>query len=828
MRQLLVGLTVVAWSAISVAAAAGQQTGAARDTAAARRAIEQRAGRAVSQAEILDQIRQSGMTRAQLRARLQAAGYDPAMADRYFDILERGGEPPRGEAQGEFVEALGRIGVSSPGTVDRTRLSRDSLGADSLAAMDPRRVQLMADTLPEGAMEVFGLRVFRRAQTQFDPVLYGPVDAGYRLGPGDEIQLVITGDVEVAYTLEVSREGFIFIPDVGQLLVNGLTLGQLDDRLFDRLRDVYSSISRSPNARTRFNVSVGRLRSNQIFVTGDVELPGSYQVSSAATVFNALYQAGGPTEEGSFRRVEVHRGGQVVFTVDLYDYLVRGAAPDDIRLQQNDRVFVPPAGTQVQIEGSVRRPAIYEVLPNEGLREALSFAAGLRSDALVRRVQIDRIIPPAMRQNGRYRELVDVDLADVAGGAHVPLVDGDVVTVFAIVDERRNRLWLDGEVRNPGIYEWSPGTTLWGLIERADGLAERAYTPRAHVYRLVETDGSRRLLQVSLVTDAGTPLQDIELADNDSVVVFSREELRQPEFVSIDGYVKNPDDYPLARGMTLRDLVLAAGGFIHGAYVVEAEVTRMPDMLQRTDTTAYVIHVALGGTATDSVSINGVPYWLPQEGELELVHGDRVFIRRAPGYEMTREVYLTGEVKTPGAYVLARRDERLVDVLARAGGLTENAFRGGIHVKREGRVVAADPERALADPRDRNNIPLVSGDSIHVPAHNPTVTVAGAVNFQATVVYVPGRSVDYYLNQAGGLLDSADDDRITLTYMNGERTTVKRGVFERRARVQPGSQIYVPAQVEDSGGVNWDSVISRSAALLGTIATVLLAVSQLR
>ena len=802
------------------------------DTAELRRRAEQRLGRSISQAEILERLRQSGMTRSQIRTRLQQMGYDPGLADRYFDALERGGEPPEDEPSERFIEALGELGLM------RLRMLPDSLAADSLevpltAEDSLRLLEEEADTLETDELEVFGLRTFRRAGTQFQPVTFGPVDPGYRLGPGDEILLVLTGDVEAAYALDVSREGFLFIPDVGQVSVNGLTLAQLEDQLYSRLGRVYSGVSRSPNATTRFQVSVGALRVNQVAVTGDVVRPGSYQVSSVGGLFNALYQAGGPTAEGSFRHIEVHRGGRLHHVADLYDFLVRGDGASDVRLEHNDRIFVPPAGAQARVEGAVRRPAIYEVKPGEGIRDLLAFAGGPSSDAMLRRVQIDRIVPPAEQRPGYYRTLVDVPLAELmAAGPSQRITDGDVVTVFTVSDLRRNRIWLDGEVHNPGIYEWNAGSTLWSLLERADGLADEAYTSRAHVYRLVERDGSRRLLQVSLERDdAGRPIHDLPLADNDSIVVFSNRELRTEEFVSIDGFVKEPDMYPLARGMTLRDLILAAQGFAHGAYVLEAEISREADPTRRTDTTAYIFRVPLAAPGSDGATLGAgeVPRWLPEATEVVLQHGDRVFVRAAPGYEPVRQVHITGQVLAPGAYVLATRDERVVDVIRRAGGLTPQAYAPGMRVVREGHIVAADLSRALQRPRDPNNILLVAGDSIHVPVYDAMVTVTGAVNFEARVLYADGKGLDYYIRQAGGFTDQADRNRTTVTYANGERSAVSRGLFFGRhtPRVAPGSQVFVPAKGEQTG-TNWDQVFGRVSAIIGAVATAIIAYSQLK
>jgi polysaccharide biosynthesis/export protein len=810
--------------------------GSVQDTAAARRAAEQRLGRSVSQGEIVERLRQSGLSRSEIRTRLEAAGYDPGMADTYFDAIDRGSAPP-GEPSADFMNALARIGLGGRGGAS---LREDSL-TQYVFGREPLDSLLLADSLAraEGrpVMEVFGLRTFRRAGTQFEPMRQGPVDPSYQLGPGDELQLVLTGDVEAAYALDVSRQGFIFIPDVGQVSVNGVTLGQLEDLLYSRLGRVYSGVSRSPNASTRFQISLGALRANQVMVTGDVVRPGSYQVSSVAGLFNALYQAGGPTEEGSFRRVEIHRGGRVAHVADLYDFLIRGDGGGDIRLEQNDRIFVPPAGAWARVEGHVRRPAIYELRPGEGLPELLTFAGGLRSDALVRRVQVDRIVPPAERRPGYYRTLVDIDLGRLAAGAApVSLMDGDIVHVFGVSDLRRNRIFIEGEVRNPGMYEWTRGSTLWSMLELADGLAEHAYTSRAHIFRFDERDGVRRLIPATLERDAsGAPVADVPLADNDSIVVLSRIDLRTAEFVSINGFVKHPDTYDLARGMTLKDLILAAGGFEQGASVVEAELSRQTDQATRTNTTAHVFRVPLspgagGANGNNAPGNNGdvLPHWIPGADDVELVHGDRVFIRRAPGYEPAREVRISGQVASPGRYVLTTRDERLSDVLERAGGLTPQAYAGGMHVVRRGRIVAADLQRALRNPRDHNNILLAEGDSIHVPAHDPMVVVSGAVNFESRVLYVPGRSADYYIDQAGGLVRNADRRRATIAYANGQRAPLGNNrLVSRPPRVEPGSLIFVPAKDEDAGP-NWDAILTRSVGILSALATVALAASQVR
>jgi polysaccharide biosynthesis/export protein len=471
---LRAGLLTALVALVSVPVAEAQQP-TPRDTADIRRQIEQRMGPGITEAELVERLRQSGMTRSQARARLQQMGYDPGLVDRYYDAIERGAEPPRGRPTDETLRTLQQLGVDlrdvrTEGFVGDT-LAIDTIAPDTLAA----------DTLRDG-LTVFGRDLFRRITTQFQPVTTGPVDPDYRLGPGDQVVLVLTGDVEMAHHLEVTRDGLMFIPDVGQMAVAGLTMRQLEDRLYSRLSQVYSGVGRTDGATTQFSTTLGQLRANQVFLMGEVERPGAYQVSSVATVFNALYQARGPTNHGTFREIQVWRGDRLVRTVDLYRYLLYGDSRDDIRLEQGDRIFVPPAREQIGIKGAIRRPAIYELLPGEGMRELVTFAGGFEARALLRRVQIDRIARPGEARPGVDRLLVDVDVARVAEGEQVDLRDGDLVQVFAVAEERRNRLVLTGEVRRPGVYEWAPGHVALGRDRpRRRPQRARLHPPRPHL-----------------------------------------------------------------------------------------------------------------------------------------------------------------------------------------------------------------------------------------------------------------------------------------------------------------------------------------------------------
>ena len=803
------------WGLLALAAAQG--------TAAQQRVVPQDLT-GISEIEILDQLRESGMTRQEARTRLLRLGYDPGLAEAYFDRLEGQGGAEL-TVRSDFVRALTDIGLLTGATTGVLDTIPDRFLPDSLSRVD---------TVPSDSLRVFGRDVFMRLGSRFDPVVTGPVDAGYRVGPGDQLLLFLTGDVEAAYNLQVVGEGYVIIPDVGQVFVSGLTMTDLRNRLYQGLGRVYSGVRRDASATTFFDVSLGRLRSNQVFVIGDVERPGAYQVSAAATVFHALHRAGGPSDIGSFRSILVRRGGAVAAQVDLYDYLFRGDASRDVRLDQGDIVFVPRAGSQVKVQGQVRRKAIYEITPPEGLQNALNFAGGLGADAHIQRVQIDRVLPPSERTPGVDRVFLDVDLTALAapGAEQVPMRDGDEVRVFATLTERRNRVTLTGSVFRPGLYEYRPGMTVWDLIRRADGLAENAFRPVAHIIRPVQETGAVRLLRVSLLTDPrGVHAEDVPLEDRDSVVVFGTDSLLVAEYVAVEGYVKNPGRYRLASGMTAEDLILAAGGFQEAANTSEVEIARLKTSVARGDTVAIRVNVQLGGAVPNptSLTMSGSAGGgnLSPASAFVLRHEDRVFVRRLPGFVLPETVVASGEVLVAGPYAIQHRDERLSSLVSRAGGVTEEAYIAGARLLRDSVLVGIDLVEALNDPGGQDDVILKPGDELVVPVYDATVLVQGAVAFEVRVIYRQGRSLKDYLSEAGGTLPEADVGRISVLYASGERATMERTLLWRNyPDVEPGSTIYVPVGVGDSS-TNWPAVITSSVSVVSALATLLLVVNSI-
>ncbi|HET8712917.1 MAG TPA: SLBB domain-containing protein, partial [Gemmatimonadales bacterium] len=455
---------------------------------------------------VRQRLRESGLSADDIRARLRAGGYPDNLLDNYLgDVSPGSGATQTSPTQLAAIQALGILPFAQNNHLDTGLVRR-------------------RDTTHS---EVFGVDVFERASTQFLPLLAGPVPPDYRLGPGDQLVLILTGDVQKAYALPVTRDGFILIPQVGQVFVSSLTLDQLRELLYERLGRVYASVRRGPDSRTRFDVTIGSVHANQIFVVGEVTQPGAYQISSLATVFTALYAAGGLTDKANLRRVAVQRLGKTVATLDLYDYLLRGDTRADIRLETGDVVLVPLYDSRVQLRGAIARPAIYEAKPDETLAELIAIAGGFRSDAALRRITIHRVLPTG-------RAAIDVALT-------------------------------------PAPAPIASHTTLLGTA-----------TPHASTPHAVTSNASTphaatpHASTPHAITPHAIDIPSITLIDGDSIVIDSVPALERSLFVSIDGMVTKPGRYPWHEGMTLRDLVLLARGPTIGASLREAEIARLP------------------------------------------------------------------------------------------------------------------------------------------------------------------------------------------------------------------------------------------------------------
>lgn len=809
-----------------VALALGSPAGAQQDTTKA----EVMAGAAQSAAGVRAQIRSSGMSPQQIRERLRAKGLNESILDEYIS----------GAAGGQGAASL------AP--------SRDVLAAITVLGQADQKEQDAATRRPvEGSraatptsidgLEVFGMNVFKRSTNQFEPNLAGPVDQNYRLGPLDVLAIITSGQVEVAHSLEVTRGGYVVVPQVGQVYVANLTLGQATTAIVNGLRRVYEGAGTAPGSPTRVSLNVARLRTNQIFVIGEVDTPGSFQVSAAGTALSALYAAGGPTVNGSMRKVEIRRGGAVVDTFDMYDYLLRGDASHDARLDNGDVVFVPPNPTHVAITGEVMRPAWYELKNGETLADLVATAGSYRPTASRTRLEISRFLPPAERTPSRERVQFDVKGPELAQGTapRTALRDGDRVNVLAITSPLRDVVSVSGNVWAPGQLGLEPGMRLSEALRTAGGLKPGSYLDEVVITRTLP-DKSLQLIRAQLMDSLGSSNPDIALQDADSIRVYAREEFRPARFVTIGGAVNKGIAIPFSEGMTLRQAILAAGGLRESAYLPEVEVMRLP-VDRSNGALGQVIRVPLDssylfeiGPDGEYLGPPGIPARTSKAEEVALKPYDRVNVLEQTGFSLGGSIVLGGEIRFPGVYGITSRDERLSDVIARAGGLTPLAhpdgavFRrsispsdsanrakllsrvsldrayaisidqlsttsrtSGAPVQAASDVVAAqeslratlyageeqtdriaiDLSGILRQRAHGDNFIVQDGDKLTIPQINPIVTVRGFVNSPSVLPWREGATLSDYVAGAGGVTTNGDLRKTFVQQPNGRVEQVR-------------------------------------------------------
>jgi polysaccharide export outer membrane protein len=757
-----------------------------------------------------------------------------------------------------------------------------------------------ADIGAGAAIPAFGYDVFQSAA---GPITEGPVDDQYLLSPGDEIVVSIWGELNETFNLTVTSEGFVELPEkAGRIATNGLTLRDFRVRVQQALSQIYASYINAvdPSKSTAFvDIRLGKLRPLLVYVVGEVNKPGAYGVSaSVATVVNLLTNAGGVRPAGSLREIKIRRADGQIDVIDLYGFLLNGEVDERrMRLRPGDYVIVPLKRRAATVAGEVRRPMSYELVGQEGLREAIGFAGGPSPSASLRHVQV-RTIDPARGQVVR-----DLDLGPMAADPkwNVPLADGDEVTVGRGSQRRSNTVTISGDgVNRPGTYEWTPGMRLSDAIAKAEGLQEHAFLDRADLIR-TEDDYSKRLLTFELKGifgrgedgrivkvgggDADLPLREMDevaiqsgwglagrdksvtleghvkspgavtlakgmtlhdllfmrggfqdpeflnatytrtghlvrkvpgdigrklitfdlgrllegdpaanmpLEDGDAVRVFATGDLQGPRTARIDGLVQKPGTYPIAEGMTLDDLIVLAGG-VHptvarGEAVVARPIERgsgdQPE--HRTSSTVVAVDTA-GGTEAQSIVLRT---------------DDRVTVRHQAGWEPLDVASIAGEVRFPGSYALARQGETLTQLVARAGGLRPEAYPDGALLRRQGAIVSMgdatavamedvtiDLAAALKSPGTESDLILREGDQLFVPSATGTVTIAGAVRRPQTIQHRAAMKLSEYVAASGGMLDSADAGRITVTAPNNSSRLVAKG---QDPVLAPGSAIDVP------------------------------------
>ena len=764
-----------------------------------------------------------------------------------------------GKSQQEIGRALLAKGVTPEQAQRIKALYEDSQGADSNvanksvgAAAVERRHDASADVtagsfdeinrqIDEGtdgkvsARQIYGHKVFNSRGLTFEPNENLATPQDYRLGPGDEVVIDIWGTNEDHIRQTISPEGSIMISQIGPVYLNGMSIKEANNYIKNTFSRKYAGMT---DEETDINLTLGQIRTIQVDILGEVATPGTYRISPFSSVFHGLYRAGGINDIGSLRNIQVLRNGKKIAGIDIYDYLFEGKTNGNIRLQEGDIIIVPPYDQLVNVDGNVKRPMYYEIKPNETVSDLIEYAGGFTGDAYSGMVRLSR-------QSGTENELYNIESGEFKT---YKLQDGDLLTVGTILDRYSNRVELKGSVYRPGMYAISQNlNTVKDLIATADGLTDDAYTGRVLLYR----EGPELQLEI-LALDLGEILAgtapDVELKRNDMLVIPSIHELEERGTLSIRGQVANPGTFPYAENTTLEDLILQAGGLLQGASTARVDISRRivdPMATQQTQQIAENFTVSIDKSLKLGTGAN-----------FKLMPYDLVSVRTSPGYETQQSVTIGGEVLFAGNYVLQKRNERITDLVSRAGGILEDAYVHGAYLERqltqaeyEARQevlriamqnqnsagdsislskievantynVGIDLQKALDNPGSTYDLVLQEGDRLYVPQQQSTVKISGDVMFPNAVLYEPGKKLKYYIEQAGGYGQRAKKNKAFIVYMNG---TVARA--KRNTTIEPGCQIIVPSK-PSSNGTNWAQVMAIAssfttvAALAATITNI--------
>ena len=706
-----------------------------------------------------------------------------------------------------------------------------------------------ADSLP-----AFGYNIFSTSPTAFETSLNVPVPANYVVGPGDEIIITMWGETQLERTLTVSKEGNIYIPDVGLINVNGLSIQGLRQKLFNILSKTYSSLNASANgeARTNLDVSTGTLRTVKVYVLGEVSKPGGYTLPSLSTSFTALYYSGGPTLNGSLRNVKILRSGQTISVIDLYDYLTKGDKSTDVRLEDGDIIFVPPVGKRVALAGQVFRPAVYELKQGDMLKDLIAYAGGLDFNAYFGRVHIERIIPFDQR-NEFTNNIMDIDLNfptvnDLRNSNYV-LEDGDVVNILKINTRPENRVTIKGSVRKPGVYELSSNImTVRDLIYKADSLSPDAFRAKAILTRTLSNE-KQKVINFNLNNALnGEASDNLVLKNRDVVEVYSIERFYPSRTVAIAGAVKYPGSYRRYQNMTLTDLIILAGGLSDSATTRDIEITRMDTVNPTIYAEKFLVSLPKD-------------YWdNSMHKSFFLTDYDRVLIRRDPAKTFNQTVSISGEVQFPGSYTLLYEGEKVYDLIKRAGKFKSTAYTDGMYVYRRnpifsdtGHVIIPDTIKRklqdipiynrnffkkeysnripilwkdiLEDTSSIYNIPLDPGDSLIVPKDPSIVYVLGEVGIPSSVPYMEGGSLQYYIDQAGGYTENSGKGYEIVVLPNGKKWKPSSWFFIPNPDIKSGSTIIVPTLIESESKF-WP-IVRDMAAVVTSTAILILTVNNL-
>jgi len=777
-----------------------------------------------SQAQIMTALVQRGVKVDQIR-RLRNQ-YDKQLKERGITVAADGAvnvpvDRLKANNDGTAAQDLNTAKVGTTGTVT----------ADASAQVENVEGDVQATSaVNEGTgKKIFGHDIFNNRRLTFEPSMNIATPQNYVLGPGDQVVVDIYGASQRNLQLTVSPDGLITVPNYGPISVSGLSVAAAQSKIRSSLGSRYAS--------SEIKLTLGQTRSIMVNVMGEVKTPGTYTLSGYATVFHALYSAGGISDLGTLRNIKVYRQGKLVTIVDIYEYILNGRLAGNIRLQDNDVIQVGPYDCLVGITGNVKRTMFYEMRKNESVATLIKYAGGFTGDAYTKAVRL-------IRQNGERYSVFNINEFDFAS---FQVADGDAVTVDGMLNRFENMVEVKGAVFRPAQYQLGGNiTTVKSLIEAAEGVTEDAFTAHAVMHRL-KADRSLEIIPVDVKGILNGTVADIPLQNEDVLFIPTQAELRSQRTLTITGEVLSPGEYEYADNTTIEDLIIQAGGLKDEASTARVDVSRRIIDAKSTNKSKEIAK-SFSFSLKDGLVIDG------ERGFL-LEPYDVVHVRRSPGFHTPRSVMIEGEVNFEGSFTLEKKNQRLSDLVAAAGGVTDDAYVKGARLMRRMtederarmqtilRMVRAQQdekdtininqlanettypvgihlEKALEEPGGSFDITLREGDRLIVPEYNGTVKVSGNVMFPNTVAYEEGRNYKYFVNQAGGFGNRAKKSKTYVIYMNGTISQVGHGT-----KIEPGCEIVVPTKAKREP-FNWSNLATIGSSM-ASLATLILAITKL-
>ena len=677
------------------------------------------------------------------------------------------------------------------------------LSNDTSNAVELSKKVALSEVKKEKQSKVFGFHFFNSEKLSFAPSVDVPVSDSYKLGIGDELVVNIYGASQQVYNLEVQVNGSVYITDLGPVQVAGLTFAKAEFKIINRLMSIYAGLKgEKPN--TFVDVSAGQLKAVMVNVIGEVNVPGTFTLPATASVFNALYLAGGPNENGSFRQIDLLRNGKIIASIDVYAYLIDGVTQENIQLHDQDVILIKPYQNRIKVAGEFKRQGWFEAKAGEKLSDVLRYVGGFSENAYTHRVEL-------YRNNTRTMNFMGVLAHDFE---RTTLMNGDSIVAGVIVDRFENKVSIEGAVFRPGNYEMTKDLMLSELISRAEGAREEAYMERGVILRK-KKDFSFESLSFSL-RDVLSGKTDIALVKNDKIQVSSIFDMREAQTVEIIGEVQFPGTYAFADNLKLSDLVYMAGGFLEQAEVSAVEVNRILNKKEIETLSKNLSHSFQFPVNRDLKMTN--------EGTTFVLNAfDKVYVRRAPGYRPQGIVKVQGEVAYAGDFGLTFKGEKISDVLKRAGGVTPEAFIEGASLRRKHEMSDAEYDAKLAllkqdstmneDDIERityqvvgidlvqilknvggvEDLQLKDGDQLLIPEQMETVKVSGAVLSPVALTFENNKSLRKYIRSSGGFAQSAKKSKVYVLYANGTAESTRGSIFGRRyPKIRPGCEIIVP------------------------------------